>query len=106
MHTETFSYLPPMTEDEIRKQVEYIIEKGYIPGIEYTFELHPKISYWHFWKLPFFIDRNADKVMEELAACKAKNPNAWIKVTGYDNKKQCQVLSFVVYRPEEAAQPA
>ncbi len=100
MHTETFSYLPPMTQEEIRKQVDYIIEQGYIPGIEYTYELSPKNSYWNFWKLPFFIERHAQKVMDELSACQEKHPRAWVKITGYDNKKQCQVLSFVVHHPQ------
>ncbi len=100
MYTETFSYLPQMTEEEIRKQVDYIIEKGYIPGIEYTYKLGPKNSYWNFWKLPFFVERNADTVMNELGVCRQKHPNAWIKITGYDNKRQCQVLAFVVHTPQ------
>jgi len=29
---ETFSYLPAMTADEIRKQVAYIVSKGWKPG--------------------------------------------------------------------------
>ena len=33
---ETFSYLPPMTDAEIRKQVEYLVKKGWNPAIEHT----------------------------------------------------------------------
>jgi ribulose-bisphosphate carboxylase small chain len=33
---ETFSYLPALTEAEIRKQVEYIVSKGLNPAVEQT----------------------------------------------------------------------
>ncbi len=29
---ETFSYLPQMTTEQIRKQIEYIVKKGLEPG--------------------------------------------------------------------------
>nr|7QSY_B Chain B, RubisCO small subunit [synthetic construct]7QSY_D Chain D, RubisCO small subunit [synthetic construct]7QSY_F Chain F, RubisCO small subunit [synthetic construct]7QSY_H Chain H, RubisCO small subunit [synthetic construct] len=99
MHTETFSYLPPLTDEEIKKQVEYILKNGWIPGIEYTDEPGPHNSYWSFWKLPFFNAETAEEVMEELEACREANPDCYIKITGYDNIRQGQVLSFVAYRP-------
>ena len=33
---ETFSYLPPLTPEELRKQVAYIIAQGWNPGIEHV----------------------------------------------------------------------
>ena len=33
---ETFSYLPAMTKDEIRKQVEYLVKKGELPKEMFT----------------------------------------------------------------------
>ena len=33
---ETFSYLPPMTDEEISKQVDYIIRQGWIPCLEFS----------------------------------------------------------------------
>ena len=32
----TFSYLPPMGEAEIRRQVDWIVKNGWNPGIEHT----------------------------------------------------------------------
>ncbi|MCB1849511.1 MAG: ribulose bisphosphate carboxylase small subunit, partial [Gammaproteobacteria bacterium] len=32
---ETFSYLPAMNDGQIRKQIEYIVSKGWNPGIEH-----------------------------------------------------------------------
>lgn len=33
---ETFSYLPPLTDDQISKQVDYIIRQGWIPCLEFS----------------------------------------------------------------------
>ena len=33
---ETFSYLPAMTDKQIREQVQYIVDQGYNPGVEHT----------------------------------------------------------------------
>jgi ribulose-bisphosphate carboxylase small chain len=33
---ETFSYLPPLTDDQIAKQVDYIIQQGLIPCLEFA----------------------------------------------------------------------
>ncbi len=103
MKFETFSYLPPMTDEEIKKQLQYILDNGWIPGIEYTENPGPQNAYWTFWKLPFFNATTSQEVLEELQACQKANPNAYIKLTGYDNKRQCQVFSFVVYQPHKAA---
>ncbi len=103
MKFETFSYLPQMSDAEVQRQLEYIIANGWIPGIEYTRTPGPQSAYWTFWKLPFFNAETPAEVLEELRECQRNNPDAYIKLTGYDNKRQCQVFSFVVYQPEEAA---
>jgi ribulose-bisphosphate carboxylase small chain len=36
---ETFSYLPPLSKESARAQIQYIVDKGWNPGIEHT---HPK----------------------------------------------------------------
>ena len=100
MYTETFSYLPPMTQAEVEKQVQYILDHNWIPGIEYTEKLDPYNSFWHMWKLPLFDAQTVEDVMQELEACKQANSDCFIKLTGYDNKIQGQVLSFVVHKPE------
>jgi hypothetical protein len=33
---ETFSYLPPLTSDQIGKQVDYIVENGWTPCLEFA----------------------------------------------------------------------
>ena len=100
MYTETFSYLPPMTDEQITAQIQYILDNGWFPGVEYTNDPGPQNSYWNFWKLPFFNAKKTEDVLAEINACKKVNPNSYIKITGYDNIRQGQVLSFVVYRPD------
>ena len=51
---ETFSYLPAMTADNIKKQVEYLVNKGWNPAIEHTEPEYLMDSYWYMWKLPMF----------------------------------------------------
>ncbi|HFB68563.1 MAG TPA: ribulose bisphosphate carboxylase small subunit [Calditrichae bacterium] len=103
MKLETFSYLPQMSDADIKKQIEYIVKNGWYPGIEYTETPGPENAYWTFWKLPFFNAETPEEVLEEIQECQRNNPNAYIKLTGYDNKRQCQVFSFVVYKPQAAA---
>jgi hypothetical protein len=31
---ETLSYLPPLTDQQIAKQIDFMIDQGYIPGVE------------------------------------------------------------------------
>ena len=33
---ETFSYLPPLSKESTRAQIQYIVDKGWNPGIEHT----------------------------------------------------------------------
>ncbi len=101
MHTETFSYLPQFSEEQIEKQVQYILDHNWIPGIEYSDTINPNDPYWHWWKLPLFGAEKVEEVMQELHACKEQNPDCYIRITGYDNKIQGQVLSFVAYNPKK-----
>ena len=100
MRTETFSYLPLLTQNEIAKQIQYIINQGWTAGIEYSTDTDPKNSYWNFWKLPFFGEKNVAEIMAEMEACRQANPEAYIRIIGYDNIRQGQVHSFVALEPE------
>lgn len=99
MKTETFSYLPPLTPEQVVKQIQYILKKGYIPGVEYTGTPGPANHYWSMWKLPLFAAKSVEDVLAELAACKAANPGCYVKLNGYDPIKQGQIVSFVVHHP-------
>ncbi|HBL11831.1 MAG TPA: ribulose bisphosphate carboxylase small subunit [Cyanobacteria bacterium UBA11162] len=100
---ETLSYLPPLSDAQIIKQVEYILDQGYIPAIEFSEGSEPTQHFWTLWKLPLFNARTPKEVMAEVDACRSEYRNCFVRVVGFDNIKQCQVLSFIVYKPNEAS---
>jgi ribulose-bisphosphate carboxylase small chain len=95
---ETFSYLPPMTPERLRKQVAYLISQNWNPAIEYTEPEKASSSFWYLWKLPFFGEKSVEKILAELEACHRANPGHHVRLLGYDNYTQSQGTSFIVYR--------
>jgi ribulose-bisphosphate carboxylase small chain len=96
---ETLSYLPPLTDAQIMKQIQYMIDQGFHPGIEFTEVSTPEMAYWTMWKLPMFNCTGTQEVLGEVRECRSEYPNAFIRVVGFDNIKQCQVMSFMVHKP-------
>ncbi|ACI97689.1 ribulose bisphosphate carboxylase small subunit [Rhodospirillum centenum] len=94
----TFSYLPPLDATQIRRQVEYIVAKGWNPALEHTEPEHAASHYWYMWKLPLFGETDVDRVLAEIEACRQANPGHHIRLIGYDNIKQSQGTSMVVHR--------
>jgi len=95
---ETFSYLPAMSKEEIRTQVEYIVKRGWNPAVEHTEPEHMTDSYWYMWKLPMFGETNIDRILTEVENCHKLHPTHHVRLIGYDNLKQSQGASMVVYR--------
>ncbi|MBW4620742.1 MAG: ribulose bisphosphate carboxylase small subunit [Cyanosarcina radialis HA8281-LM2] len=96
---ETLSYLPPLTDAQIAKQIQYMLDQGYIPGVEFNESSEPTVHYWTLWKLPLFNANSVNEVLNEVKACRSEYGNCYIRVVGFDNVKQCQVLSFIVHKP-------
>ena len=95
---ETFSYLPAMSGDQVRRQIEYMIGQGWNPAIEHV---HPERAFnhfWHMWKLPMFGEDSVDVIVSELEACHRAHPDDHVRLIGYDNYTQSQGSAFVVYR--------
>ena len=42
----TFSFLPDLTDDQVRKQAQYVLDKHWALGIEFTDDPHPRNTYW------------------------------------------------------------
>ena len=96
---ETLSYLPPLTDQQIVKQIEYMLSEGYIPGVEFEEDPSPDTWFWTMWKLPLFSASSAQEVLAEVRECRSEYPNCYIRVIGFDNIKQCQTMSFIVHKP-------
>ncbi len=94
----TFSYLPPMSEDEIKKQITYMIDQGWNPAVEHVEPERAGKDYWYMWKLPMFGERKIATIMKELDACREANEGHHVRIIGYDNMRQTQGQSMVVYR--------
>lgn len=95
---ETFSYLPELDKKQIKKQVEYIVKKGWNPAIEHTEPEHLMDNYWYMWKLPMFGETEVDRILSEAEACHKANPDNHVRLIGYDNFAQSQGTSMVIYR--------
>merc|ERR1712063_146646 len=81
---ETFSFLPPLSDMEIAKQVDYISANNWTPCLEIapaetsstddvfasritcTTACYYDNRYWSLWKLPMFGCSNADEVLRDL----------------------------------------
>jgi ribulose-bisphosphate carboxylase small chain len=99
----TFSYLPDLTDEEIKAQVQYCLDNDWPVLIEYSDDPHPRNVYWEMWGLPLFDLKDAVAVMEEIQVCRRTFPNHYIRVNGYDRSlgRQTTALSFIVNRPPD-----
>lgn len=98
-----FSFLPDLTDEQIKAQVEYAISKKWAVSVEWTDDPHPRNSYWELWGLPLFDIKDASAVIYELNQCRRVNPEGYIKINAFDASigvESC-VLSFIVQRPTE-----
>ncbi|MEE9333555.1 MAG: ribulose bisphosphate carboxylase small subunit [Granulosicoccaceae bacterium] len=95
---ETFSYLPEMSPEAIRQQIEYIVAQGWNPGIEHTEPENATDNYWYMWKLPLFGETDVDRILAECTACHQAHPKNHVRLLGFDNYKQSAGASMVIYR--------
>ncbi len=95
---ETFSYLPAMTPEQTRQQIEYIVSKGWNPGIEHTEPANANGHYWYMWKLPMFGETDVDAILKEVEACHTAHPDNHVRLLGFDNFAQSAGASMVIYR--------
>ncbi|KAK4710251.1 hypothetical protein R3W88_004764 [Solanum pinnatisectum] len=109
---ETLSYLPDLSDEQLLKEVEYLLKNGWVPCLEFETE-HGFVyrenhsspgyydgRYWTMWKLPMFGCTDATQVLAEVQEAKKAYPQAWIRIIGFDNVRQVQCISFIAYKPE------
>ena len=98
-----FSFLPDLTDAQIRSQIEYCLKNGWAVSIEYTDDPHPRNTYWEMFGQPMFDIRDAAGIMTELQACRQTFPQHYIKVNAFDSSlgRESLRLSFIVNRPSK-----
>merc|ERR1712217_611449 len=104
---ETLSYLPQLSNDEIKKQIDFIIKNHWTPCLEMSddgdiyqnTQMGPNYydnRYWSLYKLPMFGCTDPGDVVREVEACKRDYPNAKVRVVAFDPIKQVQTAGFIV----------
>ncbi|KAL2896529.1 Ribulose bisphosphate carboxylase small chain 6 chloroplastic [Bienertia sinuspersici] len=98
---ETLSYLPPLTTESLMGEIQYLLNKGWVPCLEFELESPGYYDgrYWTMWKLPMFGCTDPAQVVNELEEAKKAYPQAFIRIIGFDNKRQVQCISFIAYKP-------
>jgi ribulose-bisphosphate carboxylase small chain len=97
----TFSYLPPLSDEQIRAQVQYALDNDWPVSVEFTDDPHPRNFLWEMWGLPMFDMRDAAAILVELTRCREAHPDVYVRVNAYDRSlgRQTTALSFIVQRP-------
>jgi ribulose-bisphosphate carboxylase small chain len=97
----TFSFLPDLTDDQVRRQLAFALRCGWAVSVEHTADPHPRNVYWEMWGLPMFDLRDPAAVMQELKSCRAAHPDRYVKVNAFDATRGWETvrLSFIVQRP-------
>merc|ERR1719389_1522902 len=104
---ETLSYLPELRNEEIFKQVQYMIKNRWTPALEFTDDgdiyLNTRMGpgyydnrYWSMYKLPMFGCTDPNEVLREIETCRRDYPMAKIRVIAFDPIKQVQTAGFIV----------
>ena len=108
---ETLSYLPPLSDESLGKEVDYLLRSGWVPCLEFSLEGYITREYnnspgyydgryWTMWKLPMFGCTESSQVLKEVQEAKNEYPDAFIRIIGFDNKRQVQCISFIAYQPD------
>lgn len=97
----TFSFLPDLSDAQIRNQIEYSLANGWAVSIEYTDDPHPRNTYWEMFGQPMFDIRDAAGILAEIDSCRKTFPTLYIKVNAFDASRgrESLRLSFIVNRP-------
>ena len=76
----TFSYLPPLTDSQLRAQVQYALDNGWAMSVEFTDDPHPRNFLWEMWGLPMFDIRDPAAILLEVQRCRDAYPARYIRV--------------------------
>lgn len=98
-----FSFLPDLTDDQIRAQIKYAIDQGWAVAVEFTDDPHPRNTYWEMWGLPMFDLRDPAGIMYEVTECRRAYPRHYVRVAAFDSRKGFETphMEFIVNRPPE-----
>ena len=96
-----FSFLPDLTDAQIRSQIEYALKNNYAVGVEYTDDPHPRNTYWEMFGNPMFDLKDPAGILMEINNCRKTFPQHYVRVTAFDSTQGVESprMSFIVNRP-------
>ncbi|WP_298208766.1 ribulose bisphosphate carboxylase small subunit [Ferrimicrobium sp.] len=98
-----FSFLPPLTDEQISAQIRWALDHDWAVGVEFTDDPHPRNTYWDMWGMPMFDLRDPAAILYEINECRRAYPTRYIRVTAFDSTRGWEAprMSYLVNRPEE-----
>jgi ribulose-bisphosphate carboxylase small chain len=98
-----FSFLPDLSDNEIRQQCDHAIGRGWALSVEHTDDPHPRNTYWAMWGPPMFEIKDGAAVVFEVKACRKAHADDYIKVNAFDATRgvESMTMSFIVNRPAD-----
>jgi ribulose-bisphosphate carboxylase small chain len=99
----TFSFLPDLTDEQIGRQLDYALSRGWALSVESTDDAHPRNVFWDMWGMPAFDRTDAATILGEVQACRRAHPDRYVKVNAFDAESGWETvrLSFIVQRPKD-----
>jgi ribulose-bisphosphate carboxylase small chain len=96
-----FSFLPDLTDTQIRAQIAWALAHGWAVSVEYTDDPHPRNTYWEMFGMPMFDLRDPAGIMAEIDGCRRTFPNHYVRVMAFDSSRGAEspAMSFIVNRP-------
>ena len=97
-----FSFLPPLTDEQITAQIKYALSKGWALGIEYTDDPHPRNTYGEMFGNPMFDLKDPAGILLEINTARKTFPNRYIRVTAFSAIRGVEsvTMSYIVNRPK------
>ena len=97
-----FSFLPPLTDDQITAQIKYALGKGWALSVEYTDDPHPRNTYWEMFGAPMFDLKDPAGILMEVNNCRKTFPNHYIRVVAFSSVRgvESPTMSYIVNRPK------
>jgi len=98
-----FSFLPPLTDEQIAAQVRYALKNGWALSVEHTDDPHPRNTYWEMHGMPMFDLRDPAGILMEIEECRRTFPEHYARVIAFDATRGWETprMSFIVNRPKE-----
>jgi ribulose-bisphosphate carboxylase small chain len=98
-----FSFLPDLTDDQIKAQIQYALSNGWAIGVEYTDDPHPRNTYWEMYGNPMFDLKDPAGILMEINNCRKTFPNHYVRVTAFDSAAGWETprMSYLVNRPKK-----